>query len=67
MSKKPKGRHLDVPLKPGGISILIFVADEKSESDLSEDRSTGRLDHDDLKESGKKKNKFKRRNTNSDR
>ena len=44
MSKKPKDRHRDGPLKPGGISILIFVADERSESDLSEDRSTGRLD-----------------------
>jgi len=44
MSKKPKDRQRAGPLKPGGISILIFVADERSESDLSEDRSTGRLD-----------------------
>ncbi|HYV54447.1 MAG TPA: hypothetical protein VE933_07680 [Chitinophagaceae bacterium] len=65
MSKKPKDRQRAGPLKPGGISILIFVADERSESDLSEDRSTGRLD--DLnKESGKKKNRFKQRHPNSE-
>jgi len=65
MSKKPKDRQRDGPLKPGGISILIFVADERSESDLSEGRSTGPLD--DLnKESGKKKNRFKQRQPNSE-
>jgi hypothetical protein len=68
MSKKPKDRHLDVPLKPRGISVLIFVADERSESDPSEDRSTARLDHGDLnKKAEKKENKFKRRDTNNER
>lgn len=69
MSKKqkPKDRHLDVPAEANRDKHINFVADERSEIDPSMDRSKGRLDEDSAGKTGGKKNKFKRRNSNSER
>ncbi len=65
--QKPKDRHLDVPGEANRDKHINFVADERSETDPSMDRSNGRLDDDSARETGNKKNKFKRRDSNSER
>jgi hypothetical protein len=69
MSKKqkPKDRHLDVPAEANRDKHINFVADERSETDPSMDRSKGRLNEDSDEDAGNKKNPFKRGNSNSER
>jgi hypothetical protein len=65
MNKKPKDRDLDVPGEANRDKHINFVANERSEMDPSEDRSTGSLDRDLDKRAQKKKNNPKRKGTHS--
>jgi hypothetical protein len=69
MSKKqkPKDRHLDVPAESNRDKHINFIADEKSQIDPSMDPSKGLLNEDSAEGVGDKKNKFQRRNPNSER
>ena len=69
MSKKqkPKDRHLDVPAESNRDKHINFIADERSETDPSMDTSKGLLNEDSDEGAGDRKNKFQRRNSNSER
>jgi hypothetical protein len=64
---KPKDRHLDVPAEANRDKHINFVADERSETDPSTDRSKGQLNQDSDEKAGDKENKFQRTSSNNER
>ena len=65
--QKPKDRHLGVPAEANRDKHINFVADERSETDPSMDRSKGQLNQDSDEKAGDKENKFQRRSSNNER
>jgi hypothetical protein len=65
--KKPKDRHLDVPAEANRDKHVNFVANERSETDPSADRSKGALNEDANTDRGTRQGKSKSEDFNNER